>query len=346
MAENWVTVKGDISSVLDLDSFKDFFGSLKTDKDKSSSSLLKVLIVKQNISYDTEKFRWKDYLSSIQSVKIKKNKKSITFKAEFNTGTGVSEFCKDMYELLKELKVKKLKITAIDDDEFDEIDWKTETSKSFKLHIFPGLMYLYGFRKPYEEFLENYTGVVHSYVNNQLDGVINVKNGHLHGLQTLLQTSDNSKSYAEIGYLEGSLHGSMKFFHPNGNLNIEATFNEGVLSGKTAAYYPDNSLAVNAFYANNMLSGKQYFYDSQGICVYEADYLNGLPHGIATVIDNDNKYLVKFNSGVLVEIISSYVRELVEKYHRVLWPLDGTTLIYVEPEALYDTLKDTSLIRI
>lgn len=78
------------------------------------------------------------------------------------------------------------------------------------------------------------------------------------------KTPESMRGKFEGAYIDGSPHGTQKFWHSNGQLWTEETYAHGVLNGQSRAWHDNGQLALDANYAEGELVGVASEWDANG----------------------------------------------------------------------------------
>lgn len=334
MAENWVTITADISKVEDYKSCKQFLTSLYKEGEKCDViGELNKLAAAQNISFCAEDFTQYEYLTAVESLKINEDKK--TFKAEFNTGSGVVEFCNQLYELFTDISAKRIKIKAVDDNELEEIDWKTTDLGDLNVNAFKKP------RTPIKKGGNGFFDVIAP--TGDVFARICLKSGHLDGVQEILNKKDGSVAMA-YGYKAGVPHGAVIVRHSDGKIAVKANYSMGLLHGEAYLHQPDGHVGINAFYKHGMLHGHQLLHrPSENEPTFEADYKDGSPEGIVKFKKPDGEIIdIEFKGGEPTSDLLPHEYVAISASENALIP-HKKYMKFIDPESFYKFLKQLDL---
>lgn len=337
MAENWVTITADISKVNDYASCRDFLINLHKGGDNCSViDQLERLVESQNISFYPKDFTQYEYLVALENLTIKEDKK--TFKAEFNTGSGVVEFCNQLYDLFNDINAKRIKIKAVDDNEFEDIQWKGFGSKSaidFSVKAFTKP------RSPVKKGATGFFDVVTP--AGDVFAKIHLKSGHLDGVQKIL-SKDDGTAVMVYGFKSGIPHGSIIVYHSDGKIAVKANYVNGLLHGEAYLHQPDGHVGIKSFYKNGELHGHQVLHrpgDKEP--TFEAYYKNGTPEGTVRFKKPDGEIInIEFKDGEPVKELRPHEYVAITASESKLIP-HKKYMKLVDPELFYQVLKQTTI---
>lgn len=274
MAEIWVSVSANLAKVKDYEAAKEFLVNLaKPGEEASPVEELERLIASQGCRFDVYDFPQAEYLSAMENLVIKDDKKS--FKASFNVGSDVVEFCQNMSALLAGINAKWVKIKAVDDNEFEEIDWRSVEGTP---DYYPSPKAI---GQPFRPVLKDASGSFEAIApDGNRFAYLSLAAGHLDGVQKMLDQSKGNV-IAEFGYKAGVLHGDIVFLHRNGSVAIKATYVDGLLDGEAMLQFPDGQLGIRSSFRQGELHGHQVLYKPKETePSFEATYVSGKPHGV------------------------------------------------------------------
>lgn len=101
--------------------------------------------------------------------------------------------------------------------------------------------------------------------------------GKRHGLETLW-AGDPGRRHREANYSCGTLHGSMKFWHENGQLAGMRSYEHGTPAGRWTEYYPSGQKANEYAYVDGGLHGQESFWHPDGGLAHVRCWSQGKPH--------------------------------------------------------------------
>jgi len=280
-----VTIKAEISNVNYFEGFEEFFNSLSEGKD-DVENIFSTFIRLQQLQYDGTPFRFLEYLSSIQSFTIKKNKKSISFKAEFTCGSGVEEFCCDMFSIFKASKARAISIRAVDNDQSEEINWERFSEEMPNKQI-SSITSFYSYKKPDYHLVyclpieHKSSGEFNLRKHGQLFGRFKFLNAHLHGEQIIFNPEDESKKLCVLNYKKGALHGMVTFYNGDETRKVSESFYvNGFIEGEAFAWDETGYAYIKTNFKSSEFDGIQIIqHDPNKKPDFQAEYKNGELHG-------------------------------------------------------------------
>jgi hypothetical protein len=335
MAEYRVTVSADLSKVENYEGCKCFLEALYSESESCDTEKeLEIFLASQKCEFRPRHFIWHEYLSAIEDLSIKEGK---TFRAIFVVGSGAIDFCNELNSLLKEIKVKRIKIELIYDGESEKIDWKLLGNPESISTIF--------LRKP-ETLLINGASGHYKLVSRDgsLLGELNIALGHLVGAQTIFNKYGDVLFI--INFKSGIPHGKFKAYYPDGSNMLEGTFNEGMLDDQFLTWENNGHAQTRSNYKNGLLHGAQYIHLSKEQSPHlQANYKDGLLNGPATwrcgFMDDKTCHAV-FKSGKPPENIDEYTMARLEALEDKLAP-NESFMMFIDPHQFYELISRLAL---
>lgn len=280
-------------------------------------------------------FIWHEYLSAIEDLSIKEEKK--TFKAVFVVGSGAIDFCKELNLLLKKVKAKRIKVELIYDGEQEKIDWESLSNPENISTIFlekPEALLINGANGHYN--LVSITGT--------LLGKLNIELGHLAGTQTMFNRYGNVLCI--ISFKSGIPHGKFKAYYPDGSNMLEGDFKEGVLDGQLLGWENNGHVKIRSSYKDGLLHGAQCLHLSTEQNPHlQANYKNGLLDGPAIwkgSFMTDKSCRVAFKSGKPSGNIDEFAMASLEMLEGKLAPHESI-LMFIDPHQFYKLISKHAL---
>ena len=344
MAENLVTIKAEVSNVNYFEGFEEFFNSLIERKD-DVKNVFSTFIRLQQLQYDDIPFTFLEYLSSIQSLTIKKNKKSTSFKAEFKCGSGVEEFCCDMSSIFKAIKARSVSIKAVDNNRSEEINWKRFSEETPDKQI-SAITSFYNYKKPYYHLVYCFpiehesSGEFNLRRQGQLFGRFKFQNSHLHGEQVIFNSKNESKKLCILNYKKGALHGTVTFFSDDETRKTSESFYvNGFLEGQAYAWDATGHAYLKTSFKSSELDGIQIVQtDPNKKPEFQADYKNGELHGLLYSRGKERELEASFINGKPDESLSDTDLDNILYNESRLRPHRNHQRL-VNPSDLYQVLK-------
>lgn len=103
-------------------------------------------------------------------------------------------------------------------------------------------------------------------------------NGEKHG--EYISYYEDGITYEISAYTNGTLTGTRKLHYPDGNLELEETYNEkGELNGPYVTYYKNGQVMVKKNYKNNILEGEVTVYYENGQLKEKVLFTNNQENG-------------------------------------------------------------------
>ncbi|AVO56064.1 toxin-antitoxin system YwqK family antitoxin [Ectopseudomonas mendocina] len=100
-------------------------------------------------------------------------------------------------------------------------------------------------------------------------------NGLLHGPSILYHP--NGQVSAQLPYTDGRLHGVAQYFAAEGWLQRKVSYRQGLMHGEASSYYPDGALAEVELYRDGVRDGLYQRFHGNGQTAHRSRYLNGKP---------------------------------------------------------------------
>lgn len=100
-------------------------------------------------------------------------------------------------------------------------------------------------------------------------------NGLLHGPSILYHP--NGQVSAQLPYTDGRLHGMAQYFAAEGWLQRKVSYRQGLMHGEASSYYPDGALAEVELYRDGVRDGLYQRFHGNGQTAHRIRYLNGKP---------------------------------------------------------------------
>ncbi|WP_415895898.1 hypothetical protein ACMXYQ_05950 [Neptuniibacter sp. PT34_22] len=334
MAENYVSVTANLSKTNDFSSWEVFLEALK--EDHPPKQALKKLLESQDVDFSVDDFTEYEYLTAIDFLKI--NKKTKTIKAEFNTGTGVVEFCNELNRLLKLFDAEDIKIKAIDDEEFSEIDWEIKESSSHPITR--------PFKKPSQSLNNGLSGLFDVQApDGHVFARVNLKSGHLDGAQQLFYISGEPNM--NIEFRDGVPHGKLKIQLEDGSTAVEAVYENGMQDGPVNAYKNGHCWVSSNFTKGKIHGHQKVQLDPNSPPYVEATYKYGQPDGSFHWQDPSRKIReVQFQNGKLVNV-EDFDLLLVglDRLEQLFYPHKANIRV-IDPEQFYSLINPCKLIAV
>lgn len=341
MAENSVKLTADLSNIDNFEACRTFFVKLH---EKESTFLtveeLRKLISAQNMTFSPEDFTQHEYLSNLEGLKFNNDK--MTVKLEFIAGGGVVDFCNELYDLFTDMNAKRVRITAVDDNDFDKIDWKTEgknsSSDPFAEH---------GFKRPRLPIRKRANGAFNAIApTGEVMARIHLKSGHLCGVQQILSKKDGSVALS-FEYKNGVPHGEVVIDHADGKPAIRSNYSNGVLHGNAYLKCPEGHLSKSANFVRGKLHGPQLIHKpGDEVPMFEAEYLNGELEGTVSLRKPDGEVIsADFEKGKPTNDIHPHEYIAIMASEGALIP-HRKFLNFIDPSLFYGALKKMNLKKI
>lgn len=122
------------------------------------------------------------------------------------------------------------------------------------------------------------------------------------GTGTIRATHPNGKIALEEAYQNGLLHGSIKSYFSNGQLQSLKNYQYGDYDGPQTYYYPDGKVKLKESYISDEAHGRWEKFDTSGRIEWVMNYSHGYPQGVAEQYNQGKKVKsVKFYYGFPVE---------------------------------------------
>jgi uncharacterized protein len=122
------------------------------------------------------------------------------------------------------------------------------------------------------------------YVNGQRDG------------QWTIYSEAGGWKYAHVNYTEDEFDGRLKYYHPNGNISFETTYQNGVEHGYRKSFYVNGKIESEGWIQYDMRQGDWYEYNVRGIMTSHRYYLNDEEYGTQEYLTAAAEHAKKSNS--------------------------------------------------
>ena len=336
MSEDRVKVSADLSKVESYEGCRSFLEALySVNESCETEQELEVFLASQKCEYTPRDFIWHEYLSAIEDLSVKEEKK--TFAAVFVAGSGAIDFCNELNLLLKKVKAKRIKIELNYDGERGNIDWQSLGN--------PERVPTKFLRKPETQLINGASGHYNLVLRSgALFGKLNIEFGHLAGVQTMF--NKHGSVLCVINFKSGIPHGNFKVYYPDGSSMLEGGFKEGVLDGQLLGWESNGHIKVRSNYKDGLLHGAQCIHlSTEQEPHLQANYKNGLLDGVAVWrvgLMDDKTCRAVFVSGKTSENISGFTLDCLETLEDKLAPHESV-MMFIDPTQFYELISKYDL---
>jgi antitoxin component YwqK of YwqJK toxin-antitoxin module len=141
---------------------------------------------------------------------------------------------------------------------------------------------------------------------------INISKGLKHGPMIIKGHGDHPEM--EMEFAMDKLHGTSKYYFPNGKLERQIEFKEGKMHGAMQVFQEDGKPSMEIYYENGQMHGPSTMYNEHGEIHITSNYANGKLEGEMVIYSDGKPYLKRIYKNGL-EIHQEFDQKAITHMH-------------------------------